>query len=135
MDEPLSRVGGARVGQLSTIRPDGRPHLVPMVFALIGSDVVTAIDWKPKGSRRLQRLVNIDHHPQVSFLVHHYEEDWDRLWWVRVDGTATIHDSGQRRQDAITALVDKYEQYRDHPPAGEVIWIETAFISAWASKE
>jgi PPOX class probable F420-dependent enzyme len=133
MDEPLDRVSGARVGHLATIRPDGRPHLVPMVFALIGGDVVTAIDWKPKGSRRLQRLVNIEHHPEVSFLVHHYAEDWDRLWWVRIDGTATIHDSDERRDEAIEALVAKYDQYHPNPPTGVVIWIETSVISAWAS--
>jgi hypothetical protein len=65
--------------------------------------------------------------------VHNYEEDWDRLWWVRIDGTATIHDSGEHRQQAIAALVDKYEQYRGNPPAGEVIWIQTAVTSSWAS--
>jgi PPOX class probable F420-dependent enzyme len=133
MDDVLARVAEARVGQLATIRPDGGPHLVPMVFALIGSDVVTAIDWKPKHKRRLQRLINIEHNSSVSFLVHHYQEDWSRLWWVRMDGNATLHTSGKLWNDAIGALVGKYPQYRDRPPEGEVIWIETGVTAAWAS--
>ncbi|MCI0425283.1 MAG: TIGR03668 family PPOX class F420-dependent oxidoreductase [Actinobacteria bacterium] len=134
MDDELGRVAGAMVGELATVRPDGRPHLVPMVFALVGRDVVTAIDWKPKGKRRLQRLVNIENDPRVSFLVHHYEDHWERLWWVRVDGTATIHHSNDRWEQAIAALVEKYAQYRDRPPEGDVIWIATEVISSWESR-
>jgi PPOX class probable F420-dependent enzyme len=133
MDDPLARVARARVGELATKRPDGRPHIVPMVFALVGDDVVTAIDWKPKGTRRLQRLVNIENDPAVSFLVHSYDEDWARLWWVRIDGTAAIHASGQARETAISALVEKYRQYRGNPPMGDVIWIDTTVISSWSS--
>jgi PPOX class probable F420-dependent enzyme len=133
MDDALTRVAQARVGQLATIRPDGGPHLVPMVFAVIDGNVVTAIDWKPKHKRRLQRLINIEHNPAVSFLVHHYEEEWNRLWWVRIDGIATIHASGKRWDEAIEALVGKYPQYRDRAPEGEVLWIETGVTAAWAS--
>jgi PPOX class probable F420-dependent enzyme len=100
---------------------------------LVGGGVVTPIACEPKHKRRLQRLTNIEHNSSVSFLVHHYEEDWSRLWWVRMDGNATLHTSGKLWNDAIGALVGKYPQYRDRPPEGEVIWIETGVTAAWAS--
>jgi PPOX class probable F420-dependent enzyme len=135
MDESLARVAGARVGSLGTIRPDRTPHLVPMVFALTDGSVVTAIDWKPKGAGRLQRLANIDANPTVSFLVHHYSEDWSELWWVRVDGIATIHLSGPVWEEAVAALQAKYDQYRERPPQGEVISIAPTRVSSWSSKQ
>ena len=44
------RVEQARVGRLTTITPDGRPHVVPCCFVLSGSDLYSAVDSKPKSS-------------------------------------------------------------------------------------
>ena len=88
--EALRRVTEARVGRFATTRPDGRPHLVPVTFAVLGSILVHMIDHKPKTTDRLQRLANLDSDGRVSLLVDHYEDSWDRLWWVRVDGHATV---------------------------------------------
>jgi PPOX class probable F420-dependent enzyme len=131
-DDPSSAFG-ARTGHLATVRPDGRPHIVVVTFAIARDAIVTAIDHKPKRSSRLQRLVNIEADPHVSFLVDHYEEDWGRLWWVRVDGEATIHRSGEIREGALTALVEKYAQYRERRPEGPVIAITRETVTSWAS--
>jgi PPOX class probable F420-dependent enzyme len=133
-DADLIRLDGARVGHLATVKADGAPHIVPMVFAMVGDSVVTAVDWKPKAGRRLQRLRNIEANPAVSFMVDGYSDDWDRLWWVRVDGTAIIHSRGDQWETAIAALREKYPQYRDRPPEGEVIRITPSRVSSWVSK-
>lgn len=133
MAEALGLIASERVGHLATIRPDGGPHLVPMVFALVDDAIVTAVDWKPKKGR-LQRLANIEANPAISFLVHHYSDDWDDLWWVRVDGMATIHTQGPTWQRAIDALREKYHQYRERPPEGAVIWIQPEQVSFWSSR-
>ena len=90
MDEARcrARLSAARVGHLATVRPDGRPHVVACCFAVQGDRLWTAVDAKPKATARLQRLDNVRAHPWASLLVDHYEEDWDALWWVRVDGPA-----------------------------------------------
>jgi PPOX class probable F420-dependent enzyme len=119
-------------GHLGTVRPDGRPHVVVVTFAMAAGDIVTAIDHKPKRTERLQRLVNIVAHPSVTFLVDHYEDDWQRLWWVRVDGRASIHRSGETWDEAVEALVAKYEQYRLQPPAGPVIAIRPGKVTSWS---
>ncbi len=103
-----------RVAHLATVTRDGRPHIVPVVFAHDGSRIYIALDEKPKRTEpmRLKRVRNILANPQVSVLVDHYEEDWDKLVWVRVDGTARIVESGKGHEDAIALLRAKYPQYR-----------------------
>jgi PPOX class probable F420-dependent enzyme len=126
-------MAGARSGHLGTVRPDGRPHVVVVTFAVADGNIVTAIDHKPKRTERLQRLVNIEANPWVTFLVDHYENDWNRLWWARADGPASIHTSGDVRDVAIEALAAKYDQYRDRPPEGPVIVIEPDRVISWSS--
>jgi PPOX class probable F420-dependent enzyme len=110
---------------------DGRPHLVPVVFAQDGQDLVTAIDSKPKTGRRLIRLVNIGRDPRVCLLGHHYEEDWTRLWWVRVDGSATLEGAGEQFERAIRSLRERYRQYEVTRLEGPVIRIAIERVSGW----
>ena len=93
-----ARLSAARIGHLATVRPDGRPHVVACCFALHGDRLWTAVDAKPKRTPQLQRLANVRAHPRASLLVDHYEEDWDALWWVRVDGPAAVLDDGEERE-------------------------------------
>jgi PPOX class probable F420-dependent enzyme len=125
------RVGAARVGRLATIGGDGRPHLVPICFVLEGDVLYSAVDEKPKRSRRLKRLENIRARPEVAVIVDHYEEDWTRLWWVRLDGTARVLDAGPEREHALALLREKYEQYREQPPTGPVIAVRVERSRGW----
>ena len=125
-------VAQARVARLATISPDGRPHLVPICFALAGDVLYTAVDAKPKRSRRLQRLANVRAHPDVAVLVDHYAEDWTRLWWVRLRGPARVLGSGSEVKTALKLLADKYEQYRDRPPVAPVLAIAVEEWRGWS---
>jgi PPOX class probable F420-dependent enzyme len=119
----------ARVGRLATVTPDGRPHVVAVCFALYEGRIYTAVDAKPKARRSLQRLENVRTTGRASLLVDHYEEDWSRLWWVRVDGPAEVLDS----DTAIDALAAKYPQYRAERPAGPVIALTPDRWRSWAA--
>lgn len=110
-NEARRRFAEAEVATLATVRPDGRPHLVPVVFSADGDVIVLVVDPKPKASADLQRLRNIAANPAVSLLVDHYESDWSRLWWVRADGNARVVSSGAERDEAIRLLEEKYPQY------------------------
>lgn len=90
----------------------------------------TAIDAKPKSGAPLQRLANVRAHPHASLLVDHYEEDWDALWWVRVDGAAQVLENEER---AIAALRAKYEQYETARPGGPLIAVAIERISGWGA--
>lgn len=127
------RFATARVARLATVDPEGRPHLVPVTFALRDDVVVTAVDAKPKTTTHLRRLRNIAAHPEVCLLVDAYDEDWNRLWWVRADGRAEVLTKGSAWGDAIAWLVAKYDQYAETPPTGPVIRIEVTCWSGWAA--
>ena len=107
------RFGQARVARLATADDEGQPHLVPIVFALVGDLVWSAIDSKPKSTRALRRLDNIRSNPRVSLLVDHYSDDWSALWWVRLDGQAQVVGREEPGADtALGALAAKYPQYQ-----------------------
>jgi PPOX class probable F420-dependent enzyme len=122
-----------RVARLATIDPDGRPHLVPIVFALDGETLYSAVDQKPKRSRRLRRIENARARPDVTVLVDHYEEDWSRLWWTRLRGRARVLDGGDEHDRALELLAEKYPQYRSEPPAGPVLAIDVAEVRTWSA--
>jgi PPOX class probable F420-dependent enzyme len=126
------RLAQARVGRLATVTADGRPHVVPVCFALAGGRIYTAVDHKPKSTRALQRLDNVRATGRASLLADHYEEDWSQLWWVRVDGAAEVIEAGDVALDALAA---KYEQYRAARPAGPVIAISPERWRSWVPFE
>jgi PPOX class probable F420-dependent enzyme len=125
----VADVAAARVARLATVGPDGRPHVVPICFVLDGETLYTAVDEKPKRTRRLKRLENIAANPHVEVVVDHYEDDWSKLWWVRLRGTARIVEDPR----AVDLLVAKYPQYAERRPEGPVIAIDVEERSEWTS--
>jgi PPOX class probable F420-dependent enzyme len=130
--EMRSRFAVARVGRLATVRPDGRPHVVPVCFAADGDRVVSIVDDKPKRTARLARLGNVRMHPAVSLIVDEYDDDWSRLWWVRADGSAVVVEGGADHERAVVALATKYAQYREVRPSGAALVITVERWSGWA---
>ena len=126
-------VAAERVARLGTVDPDGRPHLVPIVFALVGDTIYSAVDAKPKRSRTLQRIENARVRPDVTVLVDHYEDDWERLWWARLRGCARVLDGGDEAERAIAALTAKYGQYREAAPGPPVLAIDVTEWRSWSA--
>ena len=133
LDDAPARFGAARVARLATTDADGSPHLVPVVFALVGETVWTAVDAKPKSTTALRRLDNVRAHPAVSLLVDHYADDWATLWWVRADGVATVLDVDEGRA-GLDALTAKYPQYQNNPPPGPVLRVDVTRWVSWSAR-
>lgn len=135
MDPATARdhLADARVARLASVRPDGRPHLVPITLAVRDDTLVTAIDHKPKSTRDVQRLANVTANPAVSVLADHYDDDWDRLWWARADGNARIIEAGPRFDEAVELLTERYHQYREHPPEGPAIVVAVDTWRGWSA--
>ncbi|OBK22126.1 PPOX class F420-dependent oxidoreductase [Mycobacterium asiaticum] len=119
------------IARLATVTPQGAPHLVPVVFAVDQDIIYTAVDAKRKSTRRLRRLANIEANPAVSLLVDHYADDWTQLWWIRVDGSASIADNGDALHTGYRLLRAKYAQYQSVSLDGPVITISATRWSAW----
>jgi PPOX class probable F420-dependent enzyme len=129
------------VGRLASSAPDGAPHQVPVVFAWVEGRLWSPIDAKPKTGVDLARVRNIERDPRVSLLLDHYDADWSRLWWVRIDGRAEILRVGDPERDpsvrsVVARLRAKYPAYRDlavltDPPT--LIRVEPARIRSWCA--
>jgi len=127
------RLTSARVARLATTDPDGRPHLVPIVFAVEGDTLYSAVDRKPKRSTTLRRIENARARPDVTVLVDHYEDDWQQLWWIRLRGRARVLDDGQERARALALLREKYPQYLTEPPDGPVLAVDILETRLWSA--
>ena len=127
----------ARTGHLATADAKGRPQVVPVCFVFDGQAIYSVLDAKPKTTplRQLRRVKNILANPQVSLVVDHYEEDWDKLQYILVSGDAELLESGEKWALAIAMLREKYPQYQamdlDQSP---VIKITPVRYSPWCSQ-
>jgi PPOX class probable F420-dependent enzyme len=124
----------SRIGHLATAGHSGKPHLVPVCFAANADAIYSAIDEKPKSGRLLRRVRNILENPNASFLVDHYDDDWSRLGWLRIDGTAELLSDGPERSHAAMLLRARYEQYLTmHLSA--IIAIRIRHVRSWGNLE
>jgi PPOX class probable F420-dependent enzyme len=124
----LSRLDDESVARLATIRPDGSPRLVPICFALDGDTLYSAVDEKPKRTRRLARLADIGRDPRVEVLIDRYDDDWSQLAWVRLRGRARVVERDER---ALELLCAKYSQYRQQSPEGPFVVVEIEEHVSW----
>lgn len=129
------RFAAARVATLGTVDASGAPHLVPVTFAVHGATLWTAVDGKPKRGRVLRRHANVRAEPRVSLLVQRWDENWSLLWWVRVDGLATVTDVPTTVHRAVALLRAKYDQYGSGAVAigGPVIEVAIQAWRGWAA--
>lgn len=130
--EARARFAAARVARLATVDGGGRPHLVPVAFAVAGDVVYSAVDEKPKRTRALKRLDNVRANPQVTLLVDHYEDDWSALWWARADGRGRVIDDPEDPEAArsVALLRAKYPQQEG---AGAVLAVDVTRWTGWSA--
>jgi PPOX class probable F420-dependent enzyme len=131
--ESRRRVQAARVARMATVGGDARPHIVPISYALDGHTLYFAVDAKPKRTTNLKRLRNIAANPAVSVLVDHYDDDWNRLWWVRLDGKARVVTDQTEAHRALLLLAERYAQYRNTPPGGPVVAVQIDVMTGWSA--
>jgi PPOX class probable F420-dependent enzyme len=130
-EEARERFASARCVRLATADAAGKPHIVPLVFALDGDTIYSAVDPKPKRTTDLKRLRNVAANPQVSLLADHYvDDDWDVLWWARADGTGRVLEQSERARELLR---ERYAQYADAPPEGPVLEVTVERWSGWAA--
>ena len=133
-DRQATIINSLRVAHLATADIHGAPHVIPICFAYDGQCFYSVLDRKPKRAAltMLKRVRNILSNPNAALVLDHYEEDWDRLWYVLVTGTAQLIQDGEEHQRAIRLLREKYPRYRDMDIDGNpVIKIAPTKITSW----
>ena len=132
-----SRLKEARVGRFATLDAESRPHIVPVCFLYDGSVFYTPVDKKPKrlAPERLARVRHIRAMPRVALLIDEYYEEWTRLWYVLVRGTAKLipKSATKERTRVIRQLRKKYQQYAAGmlPDDAPIIRITPKKIAFW----
>ena len=110
----LRFIRGAQIAHLATAGADGQPHVVPICFAFDGKHFYSPIDEKPKRTSpaKLKRVTNLQANAQAALVIDRYSEDWKRLAYVLIRGTAKILHRGAVHAAAVRRLRQKYPQYR-----------------------
>ena len=134
--DALHWLSSQKVAYLATTDVHAQPHLVPVVFVRMDEDIFICIDEKPKKHRFLKRLANIKANPKISLLVDNYDDNWQELRWVRVDGTAILLENTDESravfESVISTLRDKYPQYQTMDLSrGPIIRITINAIASW----
>ena len=130
--EAWNRFIEARLASLGTVDPKHGVHLVPVVFTPFeNSHVYVAVDSKPKSSRRLRRLSNIEADPRVTLMADSYDDDWSRLWWVRITGHAVVTES---IDPAIETMHRSRYSQLEGQQLGPWITVEVDAASGWAAR-
>jgi PPOX class probable F420-dependent enzyme len=145
--EARARFAAARVARLATAGASGRPHLVPVVFAVSGEIIYSTVDAKPKRTTSLRRLANVRENPAAALLVDHYEDsDWGALWWVRADGRGRVldptgetpsgggDDPATEAAEARRAIELLRERYPQQEAVGAVLAVDVERWSGWSAR-
>lgn len=132
LDEARAFLAAARVARLATSDAQGRPHLVPIVFAYEPPFLYTALDEKPKrvDYPSLRRVRNVRHNPQVAVLADRYAENWRKLGFVLLEGEAELLEAGAGLAHGQALLGAKYGQYHEIG-MGPVIRVGEQRLSGW----
>jgi PPOX class probable F420-dependent enzyme len=124
-----------RVGRLTTVDGRGEPFAVPVCFAFDGACFYTPIDEKPKRTDRpLKRVRNVWETGRATLLLDRYDDDdWSRLAWLMIRGSAGIVTPIDARHAAIVQqLRDRYAQYQEmRLEAADIIELRPERVASW----
>lgn len=115
---------------MTTVRRDGSPHAVPVVFAKIGDEVVSPIDHKPKSGVVMARVRNLARDPRVTLLIDHWDEEWTQVGWLMVRGRGVTDDDAP--MELMRALNERYPQYEPDERHDALIRIAPETLTWWA---
>ena len=129
----------SRVARLVTVDVDDnnipQPYLVPTVFVFDGKHFFIPFDEKSKkvSIEKSRRLKNIQKNPNVAILIDEYSDDWSKLFFVMIRGSAKIIDEEEKKLlvRAHKLLLLKYPQYKNVGIGKSCIMIDPKKVIFW----
>lgn len=88
-----------RTGKIATVRPDGRPHVAPIWFALDGEQLLFTT-WHATA-----KAANLRHNPQISLCV---DDQTPPFAFVKFDGVAAFSDDLDALRRWATIIAGRY---------------------------
>jgi PPOX class probable F420-dependent enzyme len=136
-------INKARVARLATVDSERKPHLIPVVFVFDNGCYFIPIDEKSKRQKpdRLKRVKNIQQNPNVTILIDEYNEDWRKLYFIMIQGMASIIGNKELEQRELLLLErahrllsDKYLQYQKIGIGKYIIMIIPQKVITWKNE-
>ena len=91
--------------RLATASKDARPHVVPVIYAMDGTDVIIAVDYGTK------KLKNLRENKRVALVV----DDFEPNRGLMLEGECEIFEKGPEYLRLLKVLFDRFEYYRQNP--------------------
>jgi PPOX class probable F420-dependent enzyme len=125
----------ARVARLGFVDDELSPRVLPVTFALHENALWSAVDEKRKRlrGRAIARVRYLEQRPRAALTVDHYEDDWSALAWVQALGKVEVIEV-EHAPAPLRTLRGKYEQYREHPPAGPLLCLRPERFVFWRAE-
>jgi len=131
----MTLIKGAKVARLATVDQKSHPYVVPVVFVFHENSFFIPLDEKVKtvNARKLKRVKNIEKNPNVTLLIDKYQNDWKKLFFLMIQGKATITNSkNSKLMDIIhKLLISKYPQYKKIGIGNSCITINPTKVTFW----
>jgi len=131
----MTLIKGAKVARLATVDQKSHPYVVPVVFVFHENSFFIPLDEKVKtvNARKLKRVKNIEKNPNVTLLIDKYQNDWKKLFFLMIQGKATITNSKNNKlMDIIhKLLISKYPQYKKIGIGNSCITINPTKVTFW----
>ena len=112
------------VCRLATASKDARPHVVPVIYAMDGDDIIIAVDYGTK------KLKNLRENNKVALVVDVYRPNQGMM----IEGECEILERGQEYLRLLKVLFDRFVYYRRNPwGEGEspILKIRPTKVVAW----
>ena len=104
-DEMLAFWAERHLCTVTTLRADGRPHVVPLGVAL---DPVARVAWAIT-SPASQKVANLRRDPRLAAC------QVDRARWATLEGRAEVRTDAASVAEAVERYAGRYRQPRDNP--------------------
>lgn len=101
----LSYLKAHELCRLATASKKAKPHVVPVIYAVDGEDVVIAIDYKTK------KLANLLENPRVALVVDEFSPNRGLM----LEGDCEIFERGKEYLRLLKVLFDRFDYYRNNP--------------------
>ena len=101
----LSFLKDRELCRFATASKDAKPHVVPVIYALDGENIIIAVDYGTK------KLKNLRENRLVALVVDDYRPNHA----VMVEGGCEILERGKEYLRLLQILFGKFEVYRRHP--------------------
>lgn len=112
------------VCRLATASKDARPHVVPVIYAMDGDDIIIAVDYGTK------KLKNLRENDKVALVVDVYRPNQGMM----IEGKCEIFERGEEYLRLLKVLFDRFVYYRRNPwDEGEspILKIRPTKVVAW----